>query len=98
MSKTILYRSLNDKSITIPGYVLQEEPSPEYLKWVMETSGITVEDVAGDLFMPVQRVIAALKRGKYEGSFPDPNPHVHSTRILISIYINSGLWKERKKG
>lgn len=92
-----ILRNLSNKKCILQGETIQKEWSIDELKKCMAYFGVTEQDVADDLWIPVQRIKAALKPGKWEGTDSHHNPHVYSTRTLIGIYLMSGFWAGRRE-
>lgn len=82
----------NLKTIDIPSEMFKWKPDEEDIKGLMETFGVTKKTIADALDIPLQRVTAAVTKPR-KGTYM-PNPHVQSTRTLIMLYLNSGLWRK----
>lgn len=80
------------KAIDISSEMFKWKPDEDDIKGLMETYGVTRHMIADALDIPLQRVTAAITRPR-KGTYM-PNPHIQSTRTLIMIYLNSGLWRK----
>ena len=83
---------LHLKALDIPAEMFTWKPDEEDIKGLMETFGVTKQEIADALDIPLQRVTAAVTKPR-KGTYM-PNPHVQSTRTLIMLYLNSGLWRK----
>ena len=79
-------------ALNIPAEMFTWKPDEEDIKGLMETFGVTKKMIADALDIPPQRVTAAITKPRKETYMP--NPHVQSTRTLIMLYLNSGLWRK----
>ena len=79
------------KTISIPAEMFTWKPDEEDICGLMKTFGVTKQTIADALDIPLQRVNAAMTKPR-KGTYM-PNPHAQSTRTLIMLYLNSGLWR-----
>lgn len=80
------------KALDIPAEIFKWKPDEDDIKGLMETFGVTKKMIADALDIPEQRVTAAITKPR-KGTYM-PNPHAQSTRALIMLYLNSGLWRK----
>lgn len=80
------------KALDIPAEMFTWKPDEEDIKGLMETFGVTKKMIADALNIPIQRVTAAVSKPRKNAHMP--NPHAQSTRTLIMLYLNSGLWSD----
>lgn len=79
-------------ALNIPAEMFTWKPDEEDIKGLMEIFGVTKQKIAKALDIPIQRVTAAITKPR-KGTYM-PNPHAQSTRTLIMLYLNSGLWRK----
>lgn len=80
------------KEIEVPEEMFKWKPDEEDIRGLMKTFGVSKQTIADALDIPLQRVNAAItipRKGTHM-----PNPHAQSTRTLIMLYLNSGLWRK----
>ena len=83
---------LHLKALDIPVEMFRWKPDEDDIKGLMEYFGISKYTIAEALDIPPQRVTAAITKPR-KGTYM-PNPHAQSTRTLIMLYLNSGLWRK----
>lgn len=81
------------RGLDIPAEMFTWKPDEDDIKGLMEMLGVSKQEIAGALDIPLQRVTASMTKSR-EGTFM-PNPHAQSTRTLIMLYLNSGLWRNK---
>lgn len=80
------------RGIDIPAEMFTWKPDEDDIKGLMESLKVSKQEIAEALDIPIQRVTAAVTKPR-KGTYM-PNPHVQSTRTLIMLYLNSGLWRK----
>ena len=83
---------LHLKALNIPAEMFKWKPDEDDIKGLMETFGVSRYTIADALDIPPQRVTAAITKPRKDTYMP--NPHAQSTRTLIMLYLNSGLWRK----
>jgi hypothetical protein len=80
------------RGIDIPAEMFTWKPDEDDIKGLMESLKVSKQEIAEALDIPLQRVTAAVTKPR-KGTYM-PNPHAQSTRTLIMLYLNSGLWRK----
>ena len=83
---------LHLKAHDISAEMFKWKPDEDDIKGLMETFGVSRYTIADALDIPEQRITAAITRPRKGTNMP--NPHAQSTRTLIMLYLNSGLWRK----
>lgn len=84
------------KTIDIPAEMFTWKPDEDDVQGLMESFGVSKQEIAEALDIPLQRVTAAVTKPRKGTCMP--NPHAQSTRTLMMLYLNSGLWRKQNGG